>query len=148
VASPEIRKQAAMEGVDIRTYNIIYKVVEDIHAALEGLLEPEFQEHILGKAEVRQIFKHTGRMVVAGLFVTEGKLIRGFDMRVMRDREKVGEVKISSLKRFKDDVREVESGLECGIMLEGFTDLREGDHIIQFEIIKVLRTLDGSRKKE
>ncbi|MCX6647502.1 MAG: hypothetical protein NTY09_14250, partial [bacterium] len=73
---------------------------------------------------------------------------RGYEMRVMRDGEKVAEVKISSLKRFKDDVREVESGLECGIMLEGFTDLREGDHIIIFEIIKVLRTLEGSRKKE
>ena len=148
VASPEIRKQAAMEGVDIRTYNIIYKVVEDIQAALEGLLEPEFKEQIIGSAEVRQIFKRTGRMIVAGLYVNEGKLIRGYDMRVMRDREQVAGMKLSSLKRFKDDVREVESGYECGIMLEGFTDLREGDEIVVFETIKVLRTLDGSVKSE
>ena len=147
VASPEIRKQAAMEGVDIMTYNIIYKAVEDIHAALEGMLEPEFQEHIIGRAEVRQIFKRTGRLIVAGALVNEGKLVRGADIRVVREGEKVAEVQLAGLKRFKDDVKEVENGLECGVMIDGFNDLREGDQIVAFETIKVLRTLDSTRKE-
>ena len=148
VASPEIVKQAAMEGIDIRVYNIIYKVIEDIHGALEGLLEPEFHEQIVGKAEVRQIFKRTGKLVVAGLFVNEGKLIRGYDMRIMRDSELLVDMKLGSLKRFKDDVREVENGYECGIMLDSFTDLREGDEIVIYETIKVLRTLESTRKEK
>ncbi len=145
VASPEIRKQASMEGVDIRTYNIIYKAAEDIQAALEGLLEPEYKEQITGRAEVRQIFKKTGKMIVAGLYVNEGKLIRGADVRVLRDGDEITKLVLSSLKRFKDDVREVESGYECGIMLDGFTDLREGDELVAFETIKILRTLATPR---
>ena len=148
VASPEIRKQAAMEGVEIRTYNIIYKAVEDIRAALEGLLEPEYQEHIVGRAFVRQIFKRSGRMVIAGCYVDEGKLVRGGDIRVMRDGEQVVETQLANLKRFKDDVGEVEAGTECGIMLDGFSDLKEGDEIVAHETIKILRTLDKKPGKE
>ncbi|HDS30979.1 MAG TPA: translation initiation factor IF-2, partial [Firmicutes bacterium] len=141
VASPEIRKQAAMEGIDIRTYNIIYKAVEDIHAALEGLLEPEYQEQVLGRADVVEIFKRTGKMVVAGAQVAEGKLIRGSDIKILRDGEELAKVELSNLKRFKDDVKEVETGMECGIMIEGYNDLKEGDRIVAFEIVKILRTL-------
>ena len=148
VASPEIRKQAAMEGVDIRTYNIIYKVVDDIKAALEGLLEPVYEERTTGKAKVRAIFKRSGKMVVGGLMVQEGKLIRGGKIRVRRAGKEVAQVTITSLKRFKDDVNEVESGLECGIALEGFNDLREGDEIVAFEIVKILRTLETVARQE
>ncbi len=148
VASPEIRKQASMEGVDIMTYNIIYKAVEDIQAALEGMLEPEYKEKITGSAEVRQIFKRTGKMVVAGLFVNEGKLVRGAEIRIIRDGEQIAEMRLPSLKRFKDDVKEVEHGYECGIMLDTYNDLREGDEIRAFETIKILRTLDSSPKKD
>jgi translation initiation factor IF-2 len=148
VASPEIRKQAAMEGIDIRTYNIIYKVVDDIRAALEGLLEPTFEEHTIGKAEVKAIFKRTGRMVVAGLMVNEGRMMRGATVRVKREGEIVTTTSIAGLRRFKDDVSEVESGLECGIMFDNFNDLREGDAIEAFETVKILRTLDGARRQE
>jgi translation initiation factor IF-2 len=148
VASPEIRKQAAMEGVDIRTYNIIYKAVEDIQAALEGLLEPEYQEHELGRAEIKQVFKKTSRMIVAGAYVEEGKLVRGSDLRVLRDGAELAKVELSSLKRFKDDVKEVEVGQECGIMLDGYNDLKEGDTIVAFETVKVLRTLSASKAEQ
>lgn len=148
VASPEIRKQAAMEGVDIRTYNIIYKAVEDIQAALEGMLEPEYQESVIGRAEVRQLFKRTGKLIVAGLFVTEGRLVRGGDIRILREGEKIADVRIANLKRFKDDVKDVEGGQECGMMLEGYNDLKEGDEIVAFEVIKVLRTLETAAKAE
>ncbi len=148
VASPEIRKQAAMEGVDIRTYNIIYKAVEDIRAALEGMLEPDYEQRTLGHAEVRQIFKRTGRMIVAGLYVDDGKLVRGADIRVMRDGEQIAEIQLTNLKRFKDDVKEVEAGYECGIMLEGYNDLKEGDEVIAYVTVKVLRTLDTAARAE
>ena len=148
VASPEIRKQASMEGVDIRTYNIIYKAAEDIQAALEGMLEPYYREDTIGHAEVRQIFKRTGRMIVAGLYVDNGKLIRGGDIRIMREGEQIAEMQLGNLKRFKDDVKEVENGYECGIMLEGFNDLKEGDEIVAYETVKVLRTLDAATKSE
>ncbi len=147
VASPEIRKQAAMEGIEIMTYNIIYKAVEDIQAALEGMLEPEYKEQITGRAEVRQIFKRTGKMIVAGLMVTEGKLIRGANIRIKREGEQIAQISLNSLKRFKDDVREVENGYECGIMLDTFTDLREGDEIVAFETIKILRTLEKAARE-
>jgi translation initiation factor IF-2 len=148
VASPEIRKQASMEGIDIRTYNIIYKVVEDIHAALEGLLEPEYKEVILGAAEVKAIFKKTGKMVIAGLNVNEGKLTRGADIRIYRDSEVIHKQVLSNLRHFDKDVREIDSGKECGIMLEGFNDLQEGDKVVAYETIKVLRTLTSKSSQE
>jgi len=146
VASPEIRKQAAMEGVEIMTYNIIYKAVDDIRAALEGLLEPVYKEQINSESEVRAIFKKTSKLVVAGLFVESGKLTRGADIRIHRDGELIHEMKLPSLKRFKDNVKEVEHGTECGIMLDTFTDLREGDKIVSYETIKILRTLESTRE--
>jgi len=148
VASPEIRKQASMEGIDIMTYNIIYKAVENIQAALEGMLEPEYKEQIVGRAEVRQIFKRTNKMVVAGLFVEEGKLIRGSDIRILRKGEKIAEMRLGNLKRFKDDVKEVENGYECGVMLDNFNDLAEGDQIVSYETIKILRTLESRPSKD
>lgn len=147
VASPEIRKEAAMEGVEIRTYNIIYKLVDDIKAALEGMLEPVYEEHITGKAEVKVIFKRTGRLVVAGLMVNEGKLVRGGNIRIIREGQQIAQVTIDSLKRFKDDVNEVESGMECGLGLDGYNDLKEGDELIAFETVKILRTLDSVAHK-
>ncbi|MFH1676528.1 MAG: translation initiation factor IF-2, partial [bacterium] len=145
VASPEIRKHASIQGVDIRTYNIIYKAVEDIQAALEGMLEPEYIEKTIGTAEVRMIFKRTGRTIVAGCFVEEGKLHRGGEIQIMREGKQVAKLTINNLKRFKDDVKEVESGTECGIMFDGFNDLKEGDKIVAIEVIKVLRTLEKAK---
>jgi len=148
VASPEIRKQAAMEGIDIMTYNIIYKAVDEVRAALEGLLEPEFREDTTSESEVRAIFKRTGKVVVAGIYVTSGKLARSSDIRVFRDGEKVYEGHLASLKRFKDDVKEVEHGTECGIMIDNFNDLREGDRIVSHETVKILRTLESTRREK
>jgi len=123
-ASPLIEK----EGVDVRMYNVIYEAIEDVKKALEGLLEPTITETIVGKAEVRQLF-HISRVgTVAGCYVLEGKIMRASDgVRVIRDNIVVYESRISSLKRFKDDVKEVQAGYECGIMVENFNDLKVGD---------------------
>ena len=139
VVSAEMKKLATMEGIDIRGYNIIYKAVEDIEKAMKGLLEPEFKEEIIGTAEVRAIFKKAKGAIVAGAVVTSGHLKRGGDIRILRNNEKIWSGKLTSLKRFTDDAREVENGLECGIMLESITDLAEGDVIEEFEMVEIPR---------
>jgi len=120
-------KIAEREHIDIRTYRIIYEAVDDIQSAMKGMLEPEFEEVVLGMAEVRALFKVPTIGVVAGCFVTEGKITRNAQIRVLRQGVVVHEGKIASLKRFKDDVREVASGYECGIGLEKFNDIKEQD---------------------
>lgn len=120
-------KIAEKEHIDIRTYRVIYDVVDDIQAAMKGMLEPEFEEVVIGRAEVRALFKVPAIGVVAGCFVTEGKITRNAHIRVLRQGVVVHEGKIASLKRFKDDVREVVSGYECGIALEKFNDIKEQD---------------------
>ncbi|NOZ68532.1 MAG: translation initiation factor IF-2, partial [Deferribacteres bacterium] len=116
------------EGVDVRLYNVIYEAIEDIKKALEGLLAPTITEKVLGRAEVRNIF-HVSRLgTVAGCYVLDGKISRASaGVRIIRDSIVIYDGKISSLKRFKDDVKEVQSGFECGIMIENFNDVKIGD---------------------
>ncbi len=123
------REQAEREEIDIRLYRIIYQAIEDIEKAMKGLLAPEFKEVILGHAEVRSTFKITGAGTVAGCYVQDGKMQRNASVRLLRDNVVVFEGKLSSLKRFKDDAREVASGYECGIGLENYNDVKEGDVI-------------------
>jgi translation initiation factor IF-2 len=139
---------ADREGVEIRLYNIIYEVIEDVRAALEGMLEPTYREKPLGKAEVRQVFTVSRLGLVAGSVVTEGRITRGAHARILRDRAVVYEGRIGSLRRFKDDVREVVSGVECGIGLEGFQDVRAGDVIDAYELEQVLRRLETRPQPE
>lgn len=133
---------AEREGVEIRLYNIIYEVIADIRAALEGMLEPTYKEKPLGRAEVRQAFTVSRLGVVAGSLVTEGRVVRGAHARLVRNRATVHEGIIGSLRRFKDDVREVASGTECGIGFENFQDVQAGDVIEVYELEQVLRRLE------
>ena len=138
---PKARDAAGREKVDIRSYEIIYKAEEDVRAAMSGLLKPELRETVQGTAEIRNVFRLSRAGVVAGCFVSSGTITRGSRIRLMRAGEKVFEGKIGTLKRFKDDVREVASGFECGITLDGFNDIREGDIIEAFQVEEVARTL-------
>ena len=131
------RKLAEKEQVDIRLYRVIYEIIDDIKAAILGLLEPKYEEAILGQAEIRKLFKVSKVGAIAGSYVLEGKITRNARMRVIRDGIVIHEGKIESLKRFKDDVREVSSGFECGILLENFNDLKETDILEAYEMIKV-----------
>ena len=124
---PKTREMAEKERVDVRTYNIIYRVIEDVQKALEGLLEPEFEEVLTGKALVRQTFTIGKSNVVAGCYVTDGKIVRNATIRLMRGTTLIHTGKIDSLKRFKDDVKEVATGFECGMSLEKFNDIQEND---------------------
>ncbi|HHY81070.1 MAG TPA: translation initiation factor IF-2 [Clostridiales bacterium] len=130
---------AEREGIDIRTYRIIYNAIEDIEAAMKGMLDPEYKEVILGHAEVRMTFKVSGAGTVAGSYVTDGKITRNASVRVLRNGIVVYEGKIESLKRFKDDVREVAANYECGIGLENFNDIKEGDVLEAFTLEEIKR---------
>jgi translation initiation factor IF-2 len=127
---PATRRMAAMEGVDVREYTVIYKLIEDVDKALKGLLEPTYKEVIGGRAQVRQVFK-VNKRTVAGSYVTEGKATRTGQVRVMRAGKSVFDGRIASLKRFTEDVREVLTGFECGVMLDGFEDIHVGD-VLEF----------------
>jgi translation initiation factor IF-2 len=131
------QREAQKEGVDIRYYNVIYKLTDDIQAALVGMLEPTFREVVEGHAEVVQIFKAGKNVVIAGCRITDGKITRSSQARILRKGEKVHEGKIGSLRRGKDDVREVNTGYECGIILEDFTEFEVGDIIEAFTQEKV-----------
>jgi translation initiation factor IF-2 len=135
------RRLAEKEKVDIRTYNIIYDAIDDIHQALEGLLAPEKKEEIVGTAEVRDVFKVPKIGNIAGCHVQDGKIMRNNKVRLVRDGIQVFDGGISSLKRFKDDVREVESGFECGLGLENFNDIKVGDVIEAYKIVEAKRKL-------
>lgn len=133
---------AEREGVDIRHYNIIYEAIEDIRKALEGLLEPTLKEKVLGRAEVRQTFQVSRLGTIAGCYVLDGVMSRTCDgIRIIRDNIVVYEGKLSSLKRFKEDVKEVASGYECGIMIENYNDLKVGDILENFIIEKIAAKL-------
>lgn len=123
------RDVAARENVDIRLYRIIYQAIEDVEKAMKGMLAPEFKEIILGHAEVRSVFKITGSGTIAGCYVIDGKMQRNQPVRLLRDNVVIFEGKLSSLRRFKDDVREVGTGYECGIGLENYNDIKEKDVI-------------------
>lgn len=133
------RTVADQEEVDIRVYNIIYDVIEDIDRAIKGLLGPAKAEVILGRAEVREIFRVSKIGVVAGTYVTEGKVIRGTEVRVLRNGELIHEGKVTSLKRFKDDVKEIQAGYECGVGVEGYNDWEVGDVIETYTYEEVAR---------
>lgn len=124
---PSADDSAKREGVEIRLYRVIYDAIEDIESAMKGMLAPKFREVDLGRVEVRQVFKITGVGVVAGSYVLDGKVARNGQVRIVRDGIVVGDDKISGLQRFKDSVKEVAAGFECGISLEKFTDIKEGD---------------------
>ena len=133
------RTAAEKEGVDIRLYRIIYQAIEDVEKAMKGLLEPEYKESYLGQAEIRNVFRVTGAGTIAGCYVTDGKLQRNAQVRLLRDNVVVFEGKLSSLKRFKDDAKEVAQGFECGASLDGYNDIKEGDVIECFVMEEVER---------
>ncbi|NPA49782.1 MAG: translation initiation factor IF-2 [Thermodesulfobacteria bacterium] len=139
--TPKAKELAEQEKVEIRFYDVIYKLIEDVKAAMSGLLEPEYEERVIGVAEVRATFKVPKVGVVAGCYVKEGKLERGANVRLLRDNVVIYTGKISSLKRFKEDVKEVVAGYECGVGLENFNDIKVGDTIEAFEIIEIKREL-------
>jgi translation initiation factor IF-2 len=140
-AEPKATSQAQAEGVDLRSYNIIYEAINDLKAALSGMLAPEIREVPLGRAQVRQIFTVSKVGNILGSYVQEGKMVRGAKARVRRDATVLGEGTISSLKRFKDDVREVLAGLECGLTVEGVGGIQLGDLVEAYTTEEVARTL-------
>jgi translation initiation factor IF-2 len=138
----DARRAAETEGIDIRTYTVIYKVTEELRAAMEGMLEPEEVEEAVGQAEVKQTFKASRVGTIAGCLVTDGKVTRSASVRLVRDGTIVWSGKVGSLRRFKDDVAEVDEGNECGIVLEGFADIKEDDVLEFFETRQVEKTLE------
>jgi translation initiation factor IF-2 len=138
----DARRAAEQEGVEIRTYSVIYKVTEELRAAMEGMLAPEEVEEAIGQAEVLELFKASRVGTIAGCRVTDGTVVRGGETRLVRDGTVVWTGRIGSLRRFKDDVREVEEGQECGIVLEGFQDVKVGDVLEVFETKQIEQTLE------
>lgn len=137
--SSAVEAMAEREGVEIRSYRIIYEIIEDIEAAMKGMLAPEFKEVVIGKIEVRDTFKVPNVGIIAGGYVLEGKVARGAQLRLVRDGIVIHEGAISSLKRFKDDAKEVASGYECGIGIENYNDIKVGDIIEAFKMEEVKR---------
>lgn len=135
------RKTAETQQVDIRLYRVIYNAIEDVKSAMSGLLKPEIREVVLGRAEVRQVIHVPKVGYVAGSYVLEGKITRNCQCRVIRDNIVIHEGDLASLRRFKDDVKEVAAGYECGISLERFNDIREGDQIEAFILEEIKREL-------
>ena len=135
------RKLAEGNGVDIRYYNVIYDAVDEIKAALTGMLAPERKESAIGLVEIRQVFRISKIGTVAGCYVLEGLVRRGSKIRLLRDNVVIHEGELDSLKRFKDDAREVKAGFECGLSLKNFNDIKEGDQLEVFEVVEVARTL-------
>ena len=132
---------AEMRKVDIRTYRVIYECIEEVTAALSGMLDPDYKEVVIGHAEVRQTIHVPGVGTIAGSYVRDGKIQRNAQIRVVRDGIVIFEDKISSLRRFKDDVKDVASGYECGIGLERFNDIKEGDILEAFIMEEVKREI-------
>jgi len=135
------RKLAEANGVDVRYYNIIYEAVDEVKAALGGMLSPEKKENAIGLVEIREVFRISKVGAVAGCYVLEGLVKRGSSVRVLRDNVVVYEGELDSLKRFKDDVREVKAGFECGLSLKNYNDIEVGDQLEVFEVVEVARTL-------
>ena len=130
---------AEREGVDVRLYKVIYNAIEDVQAAMKGMLDPIFEEKVLGHAEVRQIFKASGVGNIAGSYVLDGVFQRGCKVRISREGEQIFEGDLASLKRFKDDVKEVKAGYECGLVFEGFNDIQEQDIVEAYTMVEVPR---------
>ena len=132
-----VREIAEREKIDIRLYRVIYNAIEDVEKAMKGMLAPKFREVVLGSAQVRQVFKVTGAGTVAGCYVTDGKVVRNAQARLLRDSVVIHEGKVDSLKRFKDDAREVAAGYECGMGFESYNDIKEGDVIECFQMEEI-----------
>lgn len=130
---------ANQQEVDIRLYRVIYQAIEEIETAMKGMLAPEFKEVVLGYAEVRDTFKVSSVGTIAGCYVTQGKMSRNGQLRVVRDGIIIHEGKVGSLKRFKDDAKEVNENFECGLSIENFNDIKEGDTIECFVMEEVKR---------
>jgi len=135
------RKIIEAEGVDLHYYSVIYDILDEIKSAMTGMLAPEFKENIVGVAEVRDVFRSPKLGAIAGCMVVEGTLKRNSPIRVLRDNVVIYEGELESLRRFKDDVSEVKSGIECGIGVKNYNDVKEGDQIEVYERIQVKRTL-------
>jgi translation initiation factor IF-2 len=138
------RKLAEDKGVDIKNYSIIYELINDVKLALEGLLDPEFVEEFIGRAEVREVFNIPKAGVIAGSYVIDGKIAQGCGIRLLRNGKIMHDGKLSSLKRFKDDVKEVKNGYECGISLEGYTDIKPADIFEAYLMVQKKRTLEDA----
>jgi translation initiation factor IF-2 len=136
----EARALAEREGVDIRTYRVIYQLTEDIQQALIGMLAPEKVEEVLGEIEVRQTFRASKLGTIAGCMVTSGAVQRGAQVRLVRDGTIIHDGRVATLRRHQDDVREVTQGFECGLTLEGYNDLKEGDVLEVYTVREVART--------
>jgi translation initiation factor IF-2 len=140
-ADAAARKLAEHSGVDIRYYNVIYDAVDDVKAAIGGMLAPERKETVLGMVEVRNVFRISKVGTVAGCMVADGVVRRGAAVRLIRAGVVVHTGELDSLKRFKDDVREVKAGFECGLSIKNFNDIQVGDQIEVFEVVEVARTV-------
>lgn len=137
--STAVQSMADRDNIEIRTYRVIYDVLDDVENAMKGMLDPEFKEEVLGKVQIRTTFKVPNAGIIGGAYVTEGKVVRNADVRLVRDGIVIHEGKISSLKRFKDDAKEVAQGYECGIGIENYNDIKEGDIIECFHMVETER---------
>jgi translation initiation factor IF-2 len=133
------RQTAEHEGVDIRLYNVIYKAIEDVEAAMKGMLEPVYEEKVIGHAEVRAIFKASAIGNIAGAFVMDGMIQKGCKVRITRGNDQIFEGDLKSLKRFKDDVKDVREGYECGLVFDGFDAINVDDKVEAYEMVEVPR---------
>ena len=133
----QLKKEISSIENDIRI--TVYDIINDVEAAMKGMLDPEFKEEVLGKAEVRSTFKVPNVGIIAGTYVQEGKMVRNAEIRLVRDGIVIHEGKVSSLKRFKDDAKEVNQGYECGLGIENYNDIKEGDIIECFHMVEIER---------
>jgi translation initiation factor IF-2 len=140
-ANPRVQRVAEQEGVDIRTYQIIYEALEDVRKALEGMLAPDTKEVVTGHAEIRAVFRSSAIGNIAGCYVTDGEVARNSKVRVVRDDVVMKESTVATLRRGKDDVRDVQTGFECGIKVDGFDDIQEGDVLEFFRLESVAKSL-------
>jgi translation initiation factor IF-2 len=140
-ANAQARDLAKRDAVEIRYYSVIYDIIDDVRGVLSGLLAPQLRETFLGNAQVREVFNITRVGKVAGCMVTEGMVKRGAKVRLLRDSVVIHEGSLKTLKRFKDEVREVREGFECGMAFENYDDVKAGDVIEAFEVESVARTL-------
>jgi translation initiation factor IF-2 len=137
--SAAVTSIAERDSIQIRSYRVIYDIIDDVENAMKGMLDPEFREVVLGAVEIRTTFKVPGVGIIGGAYVTNGKVVRNAEVRLVRDGIVIHEGKISSLKRFKDDAREVNQGYECGIGIENYNDIKEGDIIECFQMEEIKR---------
>ena len=139
--SVAVTGMADRDGIQIRTYNVIYNIIDDVENAMKGMLDPEYKEVVLGTVEIRETFKVPNVGIIGGAYVTDGKVVRNESIRLVRDGIVIHEGKISSLKRFKDDAKEVLAGMECGLNIQNFNDIKEGDVVEAYQIVEIKRTL-------